>query len=174
MRPALLLLFVTACSSYRLREPEKPPLDALGAPPANAARVCTVRTSVLAGAVTFPIRDNGHLVGATRGPGHFCWLAEPGDHEITIETDHVDTAQLRADPAKVYFLKQQVSNMMGVVTCEPQWIDFEEARKAIADTPYEVLAGVPGEEKLPDQPTFVKARPTAVQGATGMPAGSPL
>ena len=167
MRRALLLLFLTACSSYKLREPEKPPLDALGAPPPNAARVCTVRTSVIGGAVTFPIRDNGQLVGASRGPGHFCWLAEPGDHEITIETDHVDRAVLHADPAKVYFLKQNVSNVMGVVTCEPQWIDFEEARKAVADTPYEVLSAVPGEEKLPDQPTFVRARPAAVQGQTG-------
>lgn len=171
---AFVLPWLIACSSYKLREPEKPPLDALGAPPPNAARVCTVRTSVIAGAVTFPIRDNGQLVGASRGPGHFCWLAEPGDHEITLETDHVDTAQLRADPAKVYFLKQNVSNVLGVVTCEPQWIDFEEARKAITDTPYEVLAGVPGDEKLPDQPPFVKARPPAVQGQTGMSGGSAL
>jgi hypothetical protein len=174
MRRALLLVFLAACSSYKLREPEKPTLDALGTPPPNAARVCTVRTSVLAGAVTFPIRDNGQLVGATRGPGHFCWLAEPGDHEITIETDHVDTAQVRAEPAKVYFLKQNVSNLMGVVTCEPQWIDFDEARKAITDTPYEVLSGVPGEEKLPEQPPFVKARPPAHQGQTGMSGGAAL
>lgn len=174
MRRALLLVFLTACSSYNLREPERPPLDALGAPPSSAARICTVRTSVIAGAVTFPIRDNGHLVGASRGPGHFCWLAEPGDHEITIETDQVDIAQLRADPAKVYFLKQNVSNMMGIVTCEPQWVDFEEARKAIADTAYEVLAGVPGEEKLPEQPPFVKARPPAARGQTGMSGGSAL
>jgi hypothetical protein len=174
MRRALLFVLLTACSSYKLREPSIPPLDALGAPPPNAARVCTVRTSVLAGAVTFPIRDNGQLVGASRGPGHFCWLAESGDHEITIETDHVDHAQLHADPAKAYFLKQNVSNMMGVVTCEPQWIDFEEARKALSDTPYEVLSAVPGEEKLPEQPTFVKARPPAIQGGTGMPRGSTL
>ena len=171
MRRAPLLLFLIACSSYKLGEPEKPPLDALGAPPPNAARVCTVRTSVIAGAVTFPIRDNGHLVGASRGPGHFCWLAEPGDHEITIETDHVDHASLHADPAKAYFLKQNVSNVMGVVTCEPQWIDFDEARKAVTDTPYEVLSAVPGEEKLPEQPTFVKARPPAIQGQTGGQAG---
>ena len=64
--------------------------------------------------------------------------------------------------------------MMGVVTCDPQWIDFAEARKAIADTPYEVLSGVPGEEKLPEQPTFVKARPAAVQGGSGMSGGSAL
>ena len=63
---------------------------------------------------------------------------------------------------------------MARVTCEPQWIDFEEARNAIGDTPYEVLAGVPGEEKLPEQPAFVKARPAAVQGQTGMSSGPTL
>jgi hypothetical protein len=172
MRRALLLVFLAACSQYKLREPSIPPLDALGAPPVNAARVCVVRTSVIAGAVTFPTRDNGHLVGATRGPGHFCWLAEPGDHEITIETDHIDTATLRAEAGKAYWLKQGVSNMMGIVTCEPQWIDYAEAQKALEGTPYEVLSGVPGEDKLPEQPPFVKARAPAVQG--GMSGGSAL
>jgi hypothetical protein len=164
MRPALFLVLLAACSQYKLREPEKPPLDPLGAPPPTSARVCTVRTSVLAAAVTFPTRDNGILVGATRGPGHFCWLAEPGDHEITIETDHVDSATLHAEAGKAYWLKQGVSNMLGIVTCDPQWIDWTEAQKALADTPYEVLSGVPGEEKLPEQPPFVRARPAAVQG----------
>ena len=61
-----------------------------------------------------------------------------------------------------------------VMEVEPQWIDFDEARKAITETPYEVLSGVPGDEKLPEQPPFVKARPAAVQGQTGMSGGSAL
>lgn len=174
MRRVLFLVVLTACSQYKLREPEKPPLDPLGAPPPAAARVCVVRTSVIGGAVTFPTRDNGYLVGATRGPGHFCWLAEPGDHEITIETDHTDNASLRAEAGKAYWLKQNVSNVMGIVTCEPQWIDYTEAQKALADTPYEVLSGVPGEEKLPEQPPFVRARTPAVQGSSGMSGGPAL
>lgn len=166
MRASALLVAaaIAGCSSYKLREPERPPLDPLGAPPASAARICVVRTSVLAMAVTFPTRDNGQLVGATRGPGHFCWLAEPGDHDIAIETDQIDTATLHAEPAKAYYLKQGVSNVFGVVTCEPTWIDFDEARTAIDETPYEVLSGVPGDDRLPEQPTFVRARPHAVQG----------
>lgn len=117
-------------------------------------------------AVTFPTRDNGHLVGATRGPGHFCWLAEPGDHEIVIETDQTDEATLRAEAGRSYYLEVEVSNTFGVVTAKPLWIDAERAAHAIAGTPYEVLEGVPGDQKLPDQPPFVRARPAAVHVGT--------
>lgn len=156
-------LGVAGCSSYKLREPASPPLVPFGAMPPNTARVCTMRTSVLAQAVTFPIRDNGVLVGATRGQGHFCWLVEPGAHQITIETDQVDEATLTAEAGKSYYLKEEIDFVFGVVTCRPVWIDAESARDAIASTPYEILSGVPGSEKLPEQPPFVRARQPVVQ-----------
>ncbi len=173
MRSLALLLSIVAglgvagCSSYELREPASPPLVAFGAMPPSTARVCTVRTSVLAQAVTFPTRDNGVLVGATRGQGHFCWLVEPGPHQITIETDQIDEATLVAEAGKSYYLKQDVDFVFGVVTCRPVWVDAEAAREAIEGTPYEVLSGVPGSEKLPSLPPFVRARPPVVQHVSG-------
>lgn len=154
---------IAACSSYELRAPASPPLVAFGALPPRTARICTVRTSVLAQAVTFPIRDNGFLVGATRGQGHFCWLAEPGPHQITIESDQVDEAVVTAEAGKSYYLRQDVSFVFGMVSVSPVWIDAETAREALASTPYEVLSGVPGTEKLPEQPPFVRARAPVVQ-----------
>ena len=73
------------------------------------------RTSAIAGAVTFPVRDNGVVVGATRGPGHFCYLSDPGRHEIHIEADEVETASLDAAPGVRYYLLQEVENILGYV-----------------------------------------------------------
>lgn len=169
MRTSVLLLAsvigagAAACSSYQLREPASPPLAAFGALPPNTARICTVRTSVLAQAVTFPIRDNGTLVGASRGQGHFCWLAEPGPHQIAIESDQIDEAVVTAEAGKSYYLRQDVNFVFGMVSVSPVWIDEPTAHEALGSTPYEVLAGVPGSEKLPEQPPFVRARPPVVQ-----------
>ena len=90
-----------ACTSWKLEQAVSP-LQPPSAPPANVAKVCVVRTSVLAAAVTFPAHDNGVLVGATRGPGHFCYLAEPGEHEIAIDADEVEAAKLLAEPGRSY------------------------------------------------------------------------
>lgn len=69
-----------------------------------------MRTSVLAAAVTFPTRDNGVLVGATRGPTHFCYLAEPGEHVVTIGADATETATITAEAGRTYVLEQEVDN----------------------------------------------------------------
>jgi hypothetical protein len=160
MRHGCLVLFaicVASCSKYKLHETKTPALDAYGASPRESARVCVVRTSVLASAVTFPTRDNGVLVGATRGRGHFCYLAEPGTHEIETEADEKAHIALNAEAGKTYFLEQGVSNVFGYVTVQLAWIDLEAAHDGL-ETPYEVLTDTPDDEELPSQPPFAKAR----------------
>jgi hypothetical protein len=117
-----------------------------------------VRTSVLAQAVTFPTHDNGVLVGATRGPTHFCYLAEPGEHEIVIEADEVEKAKLTAEAGKSYFLKQEVDNILGYVKCRGVWLAEAEAKSLFDSSEYEVLVGVPGSEKLPPNPPYAPAK----------------
>jgi hypothetical protein len=128
------------------------------APPETMAKVCVVRTSVLAQAVTFPTRDNGVLVGATRGPTHFCYLAEPGAHEISVEADSVETAKLQAEAGKSYVLKEEVDNIFGYVKCRAVWVDPAAAEDLFQSSYYEVLTGVPGTEALPGSPPVAPAR----------------
>lgn len=154
--PVVLLLL--GCSSYKLQEAKNPALEPWGESPEGAARICIVRTSVLAQAVAFPTRDNGKLVGATRGPSHFCYLAEPGPHEIEVEADSKARIALHAVAGRTYFVEQEVENLFGYVTTELTFLDLEAARDALASTPYEVLEEVPKDEKLPEQPPFAKAR----------------
>jgi hypothetical protein len=153
-----LLALSAACTSYKLTEPDRA-LPAMGADfPQSAARVCVVRTSVLAGAVTFPTRDNGVLVGATRGPTHFCYLAEPGHHDIAIEADEAEHAKLDAVAGRSYYLKQEVDNVLGYVKCRGVWVDEAEAKGLLEASTYEVLSGVPGSDTLPPNPPFAPAQ----------------
>src|SRR4051812_26214534 len=59
----------------------------LGAVPSVAARVCIVRPASVGSDITMEIRDNKRLVGATRGSTFACWLAAPGEHQITSTDD---------------------------------------------------------------------------------------
>lgn len=156
--PLVPLLLATACTSYKLTAPDRA-VPALGTDfPASQARVCVLRTSVLAQAVTFPTRDDGVLVGATRGPTYFCYLAEPGPHDIAIEADEVEHAQIEAVAGRSYYLKQEVDNVFGYVKCRAVWVDEAAAKELLEQSTYEVLSGVPGSDALPPNPPFAPAR----------------
>lgn len=100
-------------------------------------------------AVTFPTHDNGVLVGATRGPTNFCYLAEPGEHDIAIEADDVEHAKITVEAGKTYYLKQEVENILGYVKCSAVWVNEETAKELFRESSHEVLVGVPGSERLP-------------------------
>ena len=145
------------CTSWHLASPAKAVVHSASPPPAESAKVCVVRTSVLAQAVTFPTHDNGVLVGATRGPTHFCYLAAPGHHNLSIEADEIEHASFEAEAGKSYFLHQEVDNIFGYVKCRAVWVDEATAKDLFPQSTFEVLTGVPGNEKLPPDPPFAPA-----------------
>ena len=84
-RVAFFALLLAGCfpASYTIETPLTPPIDPSAAVRADAAQVCVVRE---AGSLfTYVVHDNGHLVGATRGPGFFCYDVRPGLHRVTSE-----------------------------------------------------------------------------------------
>jgi hypothetical protein len=171
---AAFALLGAACTSYKLGEPKQPIDPKLGGP-GGLATVCVVRTSVLAMAVALPTRDNGMLVGATRGPTHFCYYAEPGEHEIAIEGDSTETAHLTAAPEGRYYLKIEVDNIAGWVRGRGVWITEDVAQEALDSSTYEVLVGVPGNEKLPGEMPIAPAAPAApAPSSLGGTAGGSL
>jgi hypothetical protein len=85
----------------------------LGPVPPSAARVCVLRPSVRQAELTMEIRDNGRLVGATRGSTYVCWLAAPGEHQITSPTDDSGTVLLQTQPGGHYWLHQDVGLLAG-------------------------------------------------------------
>lgn len=150
---------LVGCTSWKLGEPPSDAAHPASPIPQNAAEVCAVRTSVLAQAVTFPTRDNGVLVGATRGPTYFCWFVAAGHHRIEIEADEKAIAYLDAEAGKRYWLKQEVDNIFGIVRCRPVWVTEEVAQQLLEESSHEVLVGVPGDEKLPPSAPIVPSMP---------------
>jgi len=149
------------CTGWKLAEP-KAALPPLGPPLQAVAKVCVIRGSMLWRSVTFPTRDNGLLVGATQGSTYFCYLAEPGAHEISIDANDIERANLWAQAGGSYYLEQEVEPWLDlVVTCHLDWIDEAAAAKIIGRSDYRILVGVPDRERLPPNPPFAPSKRVA-------------
>jgi hypothetical protein len=138
---SLLVLLLAGCSQYDLVHPQTPPLQAFGAPPATHGQVCVFRPHTLGSALTATFRDNGTLVGATRGPTYFCYLAEPGVHLITVDGgDAPDrTMVIRAGEAR-YFHHE-----INMGTDDLRLIDLGTAQRLASACEYTSIAGGPDE-----------------------------
>lgn len=148
-----------ACSPWGFVEPKTPPIAAFAAPPNQLAQICVLRPHLLAGAVTFPVRDNGKLVGATRGASYFCYWAQPGQHRVTSEADDVQEANVQTIAGARYYLHQRVKNTFGFVSSPMEWVSETEARTMVETCDYRVLTEVPdGAERPPANP-IAAARP---------------
>ncbi|WP_394826862.1 hypothetical protein [Pendulispora albinea] len=155
---AVLVFYVAGCTSWKLSEPETATVHPFLPQPAHLAKVCVIRTSVLEKGVTFVSRDNGVLVGATRGASYFCYYAEPGDHDLAIEAEVESSAKLRARPGESYYLKEEVAVLRGKVQGRGVWVDEAVARNMVDDSSYVLLVGAPGRERVPGDLPFAPAK----------------
>ena len=158
MRAILLpLILVVGCSSYGLVKPDPPPIDAHASPPPGMAQVCVLRPHWLASAVTYVVHDNGVLVGATRGPTYFCWLAAAGPHVITSECDDIlrDPIELRAllAPDVRYYIHES-PNPLGHSF---EWVPPEKGAEMVARCGYRRVVSAPSSEHVPPPTPIVNA-----------------
>lgn len=153
--PVLLI----GCGGYSFVEPKTPPIQPFALPPSDLAQVCVVRPHIIAGAVTFAVRDNGRLVGATRGASYFCYFAMPGSHRITSHGDDVEEANVVVLPGNRYYVHQRVKNTMGWVTSPLEWVPETEARAMIRKCDYRVVTEVPGDDVRPPVNPVAAAMP---------------
>jgi len=155
---AAFSVFVGGCTSWKLSQPDTVAVHPFLPQPSHLAKVCVIRTSVLSDGVTFVSRDNGVLVGATRGPTHFCYYAEPGEHDLAIEAEAWASAKLRAEAGQSYYLKEEVALDHGKVRGEGIWVDEAIARALVDNSDYAVLVGAPGRERVPGDLPFAPAK----------------
>lgn len=146
---ALALVSLGGCSSYTLVTPRHAGIDAFGPTPASLGQVCIFRPHRVGMALTIPILDNGKLVGATRGPGYFCYFAAPGQHQIVAEDGDAEPTNLGVEAGQRYFLHHQI-------TFGPDrfvWVDAARARQFATECEYTVVVDAPDDEPLPgDRP----------------------
>jgi hypothetical protein len=146
---ALGALFVAlaACAPQRM---QRAVVADLGAVPSVAARVCVLRPASIAAGVTMELRDNGRLVGATRGSTFVCWLAAPGDHQITSIDDDTGPSFLQARAGQQYWLHQEVTTLGGDLHAHLDWVDDATANELLDSCNQRVLVGIPGHEERTD------------------------
>jgi hypothetical protein len=118
----------------------------LGAVPSGAAQVCVVRPAPLAALVAMPVRDNGRMVGATRGATFFCYLARSGEHQITSSDDDTGPLLLHARARARYWLHQDVVELAGAVHAHLDWVDESTALEMLDACETRVRVAVPGHE----------------------------
>lgn len=166
MKRLLLFALVVSggCSSWTL-ESRVSAVSLTSAVPDARARVCVLRPSQDAAGVTFPVRDNGTLVGATQGGTRFCYLAEPGEHQIVSEADAPEPQTRVLEAGKSYYLRQDVDAVMGAVRCRTSWLDADQVTKAADQSRESVLVGAPGGETLPGQVPYAPLHPKSAVGS---------
>ena len=146
-----IMTVLAGCSAYSVK-PSAPTIAAFGPAQPELGTVCVIRRSMFAQAVTFAIHDNGQLVGATRGDSYFCYLAEPGPHELVSHTgdstDHPGYARFMVFAGQRYWLEQDHENNFGSVTSKLGWLDEAQARDKIADCEYKIVVEA-GHEAVP-------------------------
>jgi hypothetical protein len=123
-----------------------PSVADLGPVPSGSAQVCVVRPDRVAAHVSMPVRDNGRLVGATRGLTFFCYLARAGEHQITSVDDDTGPTLLRAIPGTRYWLHQEVTELAGAIHAHLDWVEEHDALDLLDACESRVHVAVPGHE----------------------------
>lgn len=164
MRATLVALsFAAGCSGYMLVKPDAPPLDPRVSPPPGWAQVCIVRPHWISSAVTLAVRDNDTLVGATRGPSYFCYLAEPGVHHlVSTQADpgalhKPQTLTFAAVPNGTYVLEQRIG-ALGIH--DLAWVAPERVEDAVSRCGYRLLTEAPDGTPRHHPPVAMAAPPT--------------
>ena len=117
-----------------------------------------LRPDSLASDVTMEIRDNGRVVGATRGSSYFCYLAAPGEHQITSIDDDTGPTLLRASDGGRYWLHQEVTTLDGDLHAHLDFVDEPTAHAMLERIDTKVLVAIRGHEEKDDAMPIAAAR----------------
>jgi hypothetical protein len=126
--------------------------------PKGSARVCVLRPDSLATDVTMEVRDNGRVVGATRGSSYFCYLAAPGEHQIASIDDDTGPTLLRASDGARYWIHQEVATLGGDLHAHLDFVDEPTAHAMLERIDTKVLVAVRGHENETDAMPIAAAR----------------
>jgi hypothetical protein len=137
--PIFAGLLVSACAGYVV-VPAPMPTDPA---PAGAAKVCIVRVGSDGALSTFPVRDNGVLVGATVGGSCFCWFAAQGHHELESRSDGYDTLEIDTKAGQEHVVLQATRGAVGIVRAQLEMLSSDEGKNALKTCQYHVLSQVP-------------------------------
>lgn len=155
-RVAMLLALAAGCTSYELQIHSPAPQLAKG--PEGTGQICVVRPHEVAALVPAIVQDNRALVGMTKGPSYFCYLAAPGYHLLsTFYGDDIDhrlgtgsqkDLMVLVPPSGRVFVHHDVSAIMELSVSV---LSEADAAAKIAGCYYVSLSSVPSGARLPQK-----------------------
>lgn len=165
MTMVLAGMLASACTRFEMVARDVAPPKTFDPLPPNSGQICVVRPHDVALLVPAVVWDNRQLVGMTKGPTWFCWLAESGVHAIVtrygddidenLGTNEITDAAILVEPGGRYYLHHDVSK---ILTISVRWIlDPAEANALIAECQWADLVAAPSREKLPGRDEIIHA-----------------
>lgn len=146
-----LAALLLGCTRPELLFPDLPPIDPLAAPVYGMAQVCILRPHTWAMAHIVLFEDNGHLVGATRGPSYFCYAAQPGAHRIRpLDSGRKPTLDLQVAAGQRIFVHHRV----GLATDRLTLIPEAEAPELLDKCEYSQLTDTPAHAVYSESPAL--------------------
>lgn len=132
---ASLLFLLGACvAGTNMIAKDKP---ALATKPDKAVLVIIRTTSFGWGAVVSNYLD-GKLIGQTQGKSYFMTAVVPGAHYLIADAGNKDTAHIRFEAGRIYFLGQAIHPGYHNVTTHYTPMTLEEAKREISEAAYYV------------------------------------
>lgn len=103
--------FITGCASTQ--QVARFPSQNVKVSSPNMARIYVVRPSMVGGAVSFGVKDNGREIGKTGPKGYLCWERQPGKATVSGKAENTSELTFDAEKGQVYYIKQ--SPGMGIL-----------------------------------------------------------
>lgn len=151
------------CTSYELQTHFPAPQLPIGPP--GTGQICVLRPHQVAALVPAIVKDNGTLVGMTKGPSYFCYLAAPGYHLLsTFYGDDIDhrlgtgaqkDLMVLVPPSGRVFVHHDVSAILSLSVAV---LSEADASAKIAGCYYVTLSSVPSGGILPKQGDVLPAQ----------------
>lgn len=152
--PFLCAALTLACAGYAVAPASLPSTPT----PNGAAKICIVRIGSDGSLLTFPIRDNGVLVGATVGGSCFCYFAAEGRHELEARSDGYDTAEIEVKAGTEHVILQATRGAVGIIRSHLEELSADEGAAVMKSCQYHVLSQVPEGTYMPKPGTVVVAK----------------
>lgn len=130
----LFLLSACVAGTNMIAKDTKP---ALATKPDKAVLVIIRTTSFGWGAVVSNYLD-GKLIGQTQGKSYFMTPVVPGSHYLIADAGNKDTARLKFEAGRIYFMGQAIHPGYHNVTTHYAPMTLEEAKREIMEATYYV------------------------------------
>jgi uncharacterized protein DUF2846 len=108
LAPAIAALLLVLCScaagTHMVAKDPRPALTARS----DRAVLVIVRTSIAYGGYGINNYLDGKLIGQTQGKSYFMTDVKPGTHYLMSRADNIDTARLKFEAGRIYFLQQGI------------------------------------------------------------------